>query len=77
MKRLTAPDRARAYRELGRLGGATALPLAGDYLVGIPPTGQAWTRRIPQSNLWVLYAWTEDVVRGLRLLSSPPVPLDV
>jgi hypothetical protein len=63
-------------RVIVELAGAENLPGLGDTRALIPPTGEAYVRRVPGRNLWIWYV-VEDAALAIRHLGSePPVPLD-
>jgi hypothetical protein len=67
-------------RDLGAtvraLASAAKLPLPGDVRAMIPPTLQAFVRRVPRRNLWVWYLATDATLTAIHLANAPPVPLD-
>jgi hypothetical protein len=42
----------------------------------VPPTGEAFVRRVPGRNLWVWYMVSDDTVSVIALTADPPVPAD-
>lgn len=52
------------------------LPGPGDTRALIPPTREAFVRRVPGRNLWLWYTITGDVVTIIGLTADPPVPAD-
>jgi hypothetical protein len=60
---------------IGALAEAEALPGPGDTLALLPPTGEAFVRRVPGRNLWIWYRAERDALYLAHLSSDPPVPL--
>jgi hypothetical protein len=52
------------------------LPATGDTRALIPPTSEAFVRRVPGRNLWLWYSLAGDVVTVVGLTADPPVPAD-
>jgi hypothetical protein len=50
------------------------LPGPGDVLALIPPTREAFVRRVPARNLWVWYMPHDGEVVIIALTADPPVP---
>jgi hypothetical protein len=48
----------------------------GDTLGLLPPTAEAFVRRVPGRNLWLWYQGTADELLVVTLTADPPVPLD-
>lgn len=80
-----AAERARAQpgTDLGRALAATMraiadtanLPAYCDYLVQIPPTQEAFVRRVRNLNLWVFFILPDaSSVVFITLVTQPPVP---
>jgi hypothetical protein len=55
---------------------APALPSPGDTRALVPPTGEAFVRRVPGQNLWIWYRANEETLYVALVSSDPPVPLD-
>ena len=80
--RAGSPEGADVSRVIGQLTGADALPGPGDARALMPPTGEAFVRRVPGRNLWIWYradGETLYVVPALqnrhtrvRIPSAPP-----
>lgn len=70
-------ERSRAVGAVVRaLAQASALPAAGDTRALIPPTGDAFVRRVPGRNLWLWYRMDGEKLYLVHLSSDPPVPAD-
>ena len=52
------------------------LPGTGDVRALLPPTREAFVRRVPHRNLWLWYRIRGDELLVLLLTADPPVPLD-
>lgn len=61
---------------IAALGTEATLPAPGDTRALVPPTGEAFVRRVPGRNLWLWYTVTNDVVTVVGLTADPPVPAD-
>ena len=59
---------------IAALGADPVLPAPGDTRALIPPTGEAFVRRVPGRNLWVWYTVSDDTVSVVALTADPPVP---
>jgi hypothetical protein len=42
----------------------------------MPPTAEAFVRRVPGRNLWLWYTIADDAVIVIVLTADPPVPVD-
>jgi hypothetical protein len=70
-------NRGRAVGQtIAALLEAETLPGPGDTLALLPPTGDAFVRRVPGRNLWVWYVVRGDDVLAVALTADPPVPVD-
>jgi hypothetical protein len=56
------------------LGADETLPATGDTRALVPPTGEAFVRRVPGRNLWLWYTLADGVVTVVGLTADPPVP---
>ena len=63
-------------RVIGGLVGDAVLPDTGDVLALIPPTHEAFVRRVPGRNLWLWYRQRGDELVLVAPTADPPVPLD-
>lgn len=72
----TSRERARIGKTLRELCEAPELPTEQDYAVMMPPVLEAWARRIPRTNLWLFYRFTDDQVTVITISRSPPVPVE-
>lgn len=61
---------------LAALAEAEHLPGILDTLAALPPTGQAFVRRIAGRNLWLWYRLTDAEVVPVTVTKHPPVPLE-
>jgi hypothetical protein len=61
---------------IAALGTDPVLPAAGDTRALVPPTGEAFVRRVPGRNLWVWYTVSGEAVSVVALTADPPVPAD-
>lgn len=61
---------------IASLGSDETLPAPGDARALIPPTGEAFVRRVPGRNLWLWYSVAGEVVTVIGLTADPPVPVD-
>jgi hypothetical protein len=69
--------RSRAVGAVVRaLAEADDLPGPGDTRALVPPTGEAFVRRVSGRNLWVWYRPRGDELVLVTLTADPPVPLD-
>lgn len=69
--------RARAVGlTIAALGMEEKLPGPEDTRALVPPTGEAFVRRVPGRNLWLWYTVAGDVVTVVGLTADPPVPAD-
>ena len=69
-------ERARAVaRVIAVLGEADDLPSPGDARALIPPTSEAFVRRVPGRNLWIWYRVSGDVSYLVHVSSEPPIPI--
>ena len=50
--------------------------VSGDVLALIPPTHEAFVRRVPGRNLWLWYRQRGDELVLVAPTADPPVPLD-
>ena len=80
----------RAQRRLVRPGTSSAQGLAAtiarlqlaelpgplDSETMAPPVARWWFRRVPGSNLWVLFTFDAVSVTLQALTNNPPIPLD-
>jgi hypothetical protein len=73
------PGSARG-RAVGRVIAALmvegTLPGPGDVSALIPPTREAFVRRVPDRNLWIWYVEVGAELLLLGLTSEPPTPID-
>lgn len=70
-------ERSRAVGAVVRaLAQADTLPGPGDTSALMPPTGEAFVRRVPGRNLWIWYRVEGDVLYLGHLSSEPPVPVN-
>jgi hypothetical protein len=70
-------ERGRAVgRVIAGLASAENLPGSGDTLALIPPTGEAFVRRVPGRNLWLWYKLRADELLVVTLTADPPVPVE-
>lgn len=61
---------------IASLGSNDTLPAPGDTRALVPPTGEAFVRRVPGRNLWLWYTVASDIVTVIGLTADPPVPAD-
>ena len=52
------------------------LPSLQDFEVLFPPVARYWCRRVPDANLWVVFAFSDEKVTVVSLQNTPPVPID-
>ncbi|MGH7435042.1 MAG: hypothetical protein ACRENE_05145 [Polyangiaceae bacterium] len=70
-------ERGRAVGQtIAALLDADALPGPRDIRALMPPTGEAFVRRVPGRNLWVWYRADDETLYLAHLSSDPPVPVD-
>lgn len=66
-------------REVGAvvsdLASAARLPEAADVHALIPPTREAWVRRVPGRNLWLWWRADETALVMLLVTALPPTPI--
>ncbi len=73
--RRDSPESAAIGATLAHMAEAASLPGMLDAVAVIPPTGQAFVRRVPGRNLWLWFrVEVDDSVRVVNLTRSPPVP---
>ena len=75
---LPGSDRGRAVAAvIAALANAEKLPAPGDTRALIPPTHEAFVRRVQGRNLWLWYqVVTGGIVAVVGLTADPPVPAD-
>jgi hypothetical protein len=61
---------------IASLAAAETLPGPGDTRALIPPTSEAFVRRVPGRNLWIWYRVDGETLYVAHVGSDPPVPLD-
>ena len=61
---------------IAALANAETLPGPGDTRALMPPTGEAFVRRVPGRNLWVWYRVDDAALYVAHVASDPPVPVD-
>ena len=57
---------------IAALARAEGLPGPDDYETIIPPTDEAFVRRVPSHNLWILYRFDASEVRLVGIVKHPP-----
>ncbi len=57
---------------IAALSRAEGLPGPDDYETIIPPTEEAFVRRVPNQNLWVLFRFDASEVRIIGVVKQPP-----
>lgn len=61
---------------IAALGTEEELPGSEDIRALIPPTGDAFVRRVPGRNLWLWYVLPgDDAVTIIAVTADPPVPV--
>lgn len=70
-----SPERAAVGATLAVLAEAATLPGLLDTAALIPPTTQAYVRRVGGRNLWVWYRATDDELVAVTITRSAPVPM--
>ena len=77
-ERLSAVPGSARGRAVGKTIAALAsdekLTAAGDIAAIVPPTNEAFVRRVPGRNLWLWYVLGGDEVTVIALTADPPVP---
>ena len=75
---VSGSNRSRAVGLVVRaLAGADQLPGPGDTRALLPPTREAFVRRVPGRNLWLWYtAARDDELFMVTVTTEPPVPVD-
>jgi hypothetical protein len=74
---VSGSERSRAVGSVVRaLSNAASLPGHGDTLALIPPTADAFVRRVPGRNLWLWYRVRGDELVVVTVTADPPVPID-
>jgi hypothetical protein len=63
-------------RTIRALLNADELPSAVDTRTVIPPTSEAFVRRVASHNVWIWYRVTDAEVVLLSATSEPPNPVD-
>jgi hypothetical protein len=63
-------------RTIAALTEAETLPGPADTHALMPPTGEAFVRRVPGRNLWIWYTVTDREVVVVALTADPPVPVN-
>ncbi len=61
---------------IATLAEAERLPGLLDTLALVPPTGEAFVRRVAGRNLWLWYRVDEQQVTMVTVTKTPPVPAD-
>ena len=59
-----------------RLAEEAELPGPADTRAAIPPTAEAFVRRVGGRNIWIWYRFTENELLLVGVTTEPPVPLD-
>lgn len=62
-------------RAIAALARAGTLPSALDTHAVIPPTSEAYVRRVTGENLWIWYRFDDDLVTLVTLTRTPPPPV--
>ena len=57
---------------IAALARADGLPGPDDHETIIPPTDEAFVRRVPNHNLWILYRFDAVYVRFVGIMKRPP-----
>lgn len=57
---------------IAALAQADGLPGPDDYETIIPPTDEAFVRRVPNQNLWILYRFDDFDLRLIGIMKQPP-----
>jgi len=70
----TAAAKALA-RAIAAVAGYAALPSPLDTRAVIPPTGEAYVRRVTGQNLWIWYRFDAQLVTFVTLTCTPPPPV--
>jgi hypothetical protein len=63
------------FATVGALANAETLPAPADSETIFPP-GQAYVRRVPGQNLWILFRSDATHIDMLAVRDAPPIPVD-
>jgi hypothetical protein len=74
--RVRGQERAAVGATIAALAEAEHLPGVLDTSAMIPPTHEAFVRRVSGRNLWLWYRVTPGEVVMVTLTRTPPVPVD-
>ncbi len=72
---LRSPGFRAVFATVGALANAETLPALADSETIFPP-GQAYMRRVPGQNLWILFRFDATHVDVLAVRDAPPVPVE-